>query len=38
MDDLYEKYCMKCKWCYACYDDNNSDLTEEEYKECFEEE
>ena len=35
---LYEKYCIKCKWCYSCYDDDNSDCIEEDFIRCFEEE
>lgn len=35
---LYEEYCIKCKWCYACIDDDNSICTEEDFQRCFEKE
>jgi hypothetical protein len=34
--ELYIKYCMKCKWCFTCYEDDNSDCTEDDFKKCFE--
>lgn len=34
--NLYNRYCLKCKWCYSCIDDDNSGCTEEDFKKCFE--
>lgn len=34
--DLYDKYCLKCKWCCACVDDDNSDCIEDDLNNCFE--
>lgn len=32
---LSKKYCQKCKWACACFEDEN-DYTEEELESCFE--
>lgn len=34
--DLYTEFCLKCKWCCACSDDDNSDCIEEYFEKCFE--
>ncbi|MGL5765718.1 MAG: hypothetical protein ACRCX8_08760 [Sarcina sp.] len=35
---LIEEYCYKCKWNSCCFDDDKSDLIEEDFIRCFDKE
>lgn len=33
--DLYDRYCLKCKWCCACTEDDLNSCFEPERGQCF---